>query len=199
MQEELFIKFAEFEEKVGEVARARAIYKYALDHIPRAQANDVYRRFVTFEKQHGDREGIEVSSSCESFCIAAVEIIECFTALLSEERLLGSSLCSSSNKDSLRWALSCSPLFHSASLDFTCANCLQEVIVSERRFQYEADVKANPQNYDSWFDYIRLEESTGDHEKVSSRRNRGFGSSNADLCYLSMALLVVCLWECANY
>lgn len=62
MQEELFIKFAEFEEKVGEVARARAIYKYALDHIPRAQANDVYRRFVTFEKQHGDREGIEVRS-----------------------------------------------------------------------------------------------------------------------------------------
>ena len=65
VQEELFIKFAEFEEKVGEVARARAIYKYALDHIPRAQADDVYRRFVTFEKQHGDREGIEVSSSSQ--------------------------------------------------------------------------------------------------------------------------------------
>lgn len=59
-QEELFIKFAEFEEKVGEAERARAIYKYALDHIPRAQADDVYRRFVTFEKQHGNREGIEV-------------------------------------------------------------------------------------------------------------------------------------------
>ncbi len=78
MQEELFIKFAEFEEKVGEVARARAIFKYALDHIPRAQANDVYRRFVTFEKQHGDREGIEVSQQpnldpcsrrCEDMCI----------------------------------------------------------------------------------------------------------------------------------
>lgn len=60
MQEELFIKFAEFEEKVGEMERARAIYKYALDHIPRAQADNVYRRFVSFEKQHGDREGIEV-------------------------------------------------------------------------------------------------------------------------------------------
>lgn len=70
MQEELFIKFAEFEEKVGEVARARAIYKYALDHIPRAQANDVYRRFVTFEKQHGDREGIEVS-----YCFLLIMLI----------------------------------------------------------------------------------------------------------------------------
>lgn len=38
--------------------------------------------------------------------------------------------------------------------------------MSERRFQYEAEVKANPQNYDSWFDYIRLEESAGDFDKV---------------------------------
>ena len=63
LQEELFIKFAEFEEKVGEPERARAIYKYARDHLPRSQATNVYRRFVTFEKQHGDREGIEVLPS----------------------------------------------------------------------------------------------------------------------------------------
>ena len=45
--------------------RARAIFKYALDHIPRNQAQDVYRRFVTFEKQHGDRTGIEVAPGPE--------------------------------------------------------------------------------------------------------------------------------------
>ena len=43
---------------------------------------------------------------------------------------------------------------------------LQEVIVSERRFQYEAAVNANPQHFDNWFDYVRLEESAGDHDKV---------------------------------
>ena len=58
-QEDFFLKFAEFEEKVKEVERARAIYKYALDHIPKAQAENLYARFVAFEKQHGDREGIE--------------------------------------------------------------------------------------------------------------------------------------------
>lgn len=47
------------------------------------------------------------------------------------------------------------------------SSLLQEVIVSERRFQYEAEVKANPQTYDFWFDYIRLEESVGDHDKVT--------------------------------
>ena len=71
LQEELFIKFAEFEEKCKEPERARAIYKYALDHIPKGQAQDVYKEFVAFEKQHGDREGIEVNQSCllqHTFC-----------------------------------------------------------------------------------------------------------------------------------
>eukprot|EP00884_Botryococcus_braunii_P014025 jgi/Botrbrau1/22623/Bobra.176_1s0051.1 len=98
--EELYLKFAEFEELCKEADRARAIYRYALDHIPRAQASAVYERFVQFEKRHGDRTGIE------------------------------------------------------------------DVIDSERRFQYEADVKANPMNYDNWFEYIRLEESAGDPEKI---------------------------------
>ena len=33
--------------------------RYALDHIPKNQAASLYARFVTFEKQHGDRAGIE--------------------------------------------------------------------------------------------------------------------------------------------
>ncbi len=60
LQEELYIKFAEFEERCKETERARAIFRYALDHIPRAQASEVYQAFVQFEKQNGDREGIEV-------------------------------------------------------------------------------------------------------------------------------------------
>lgn len=98
--EEFFLKFAEFEEKVKETERARAIYKYALDHIPKGQADNLYARFVAFEKQHGDREGIE------------------------------------------------------------------EVVVSKRRFQYEQEVQQNPLNYDTWFDYVKLEESTGDTERT---------------------------------
>eukprot|EP00897_Mesotaenium_endlicherianum_P005435 jgi/Mesen1/491/ME001024S10726 len=57
--EELFVAFAEFEERVKELERARCIYKYALDHVGKGQAEGLYRRFVAFEKQYGDREGIE--------------------------------------------------------------------------------------------------------------------------------------------
>ena len=34
------------------------------------------------------------------------------------------------------------------------------------RFQYEEEVQRNPLNYDNWFDYVKLEESTGDVERV---------------------------------
>ncbi|GAA0173494.1 RNA splicing factor [Lithospermum erythrorhizon] len=57
--EVLFVAFAEFEEKCKEVERARCIYKFALDRIPKVRAEDLYRKFVAFEKQYGDKEGIE--------------------------------------------------------------------------------------------------------------------------------------------
>jgi len=34
---------------------------------------------------------------------------------------------------------------------------IEEVIVGKRRFQYEEELKKNPNNYDIWFDFIRLE------------------------------------------
>nr|XP_029121335.1 LOW QUALITY PROTEIN: crooked neck-like protein 1 [Elaeis guineensis] len=98
--EQLFVAFAEFEERCKEVERARCIYKFALDHIPKGRAEDLYKKFVAFEKQYGDREGIE------------------------------------------------------------------DAIVGKRRFQYEEEVRKNPLNYDTWFDYIRLEESVGNKEMI---------------------------------
>ncbi|EER93674.1 hypothetical protein BDA96_01G144500 [Sorghum bicolor] len=98
--EVLFVAFAEFEERCREVERARAMYKYALDRVPKGRAEELYRKFLAFEKQFGDREGIE------------------------------------------------------------------DAIVGKRRFQYEDEVRKNPLNYDSWFDYIRLEESVGNKDRI---------------------------------
>nr|XP_043626995.1 crooked neck-like protein 1 [Erigeron canadensis] len=98
--ETLFAAFAEFEEKCKETERARYIYKFALDRIPKGRAEDLYRKFVAFEKQYGDKEGIE------------------------------------------------------------------DAIVGKRRFQYEEEVRKNPLVYDSWFDYVRLEESVGNKQRI---------------------------------
>eukprot|EP01111_Echinosteliopsis_oligospora_P009984 TRINITY_DN3023_c0_g1_i2.p1 TRINITY_DN3023_c0_g1~~TRINITY_DN3023_c0_g1_i2.p1 ORF type:complete len:681 (-),score=170.49 TRINITY_DN3023_c0_g1_i2:88-2130(-) len=57
--EDLFISFAKFEERAKEFDRARVIYKYALDHIPKQNAQELYKTFTSFEKQFGDRNAIE--------------------------------------------------------------------------------------------------------------------------------------------
>ncbi|KAL9831977.1 putative tetratricopeptide-like helical domain superfamily [Arabidopsis thaliana] len=98
--EMIFVAFAEFEKLCKEVERARFLYKYALDHIPKGRAEDLYKKFVAFEKQYGNKEGID------------------------------------------------------------------DAIVGRRKLQYEGEVRKNPLNYDSWFDYISLEETLGDKDRI---------------------------------
>lgn len=100
MDENLYRAFARFEEGAREYDRARTIYKYALEHIPKQNAQELFKAYTHFEKKYGDRAGIE------------------------------------------------------------------DVIISKRKFQYEEEVKANPMNYDAWFDYIRLVEAEGSQESV---------------------------------
>jgi crooked neck len=59
MDEKLFMAYAKFEARLKELERARAIYKFALDRMPRSKSVNLHKAFTTFEKQYGDRDGIE--------------------------------------------------------------------------------------------------------------------------------------------
>ena len=39
--------------------RVRAIYKYALEKLPKEKSQDIYKLFTIHEKKYGDRTGIE--------------------------------------------------------------------------------------------------------------------------------------------
>ena len=39
--------------------RARAIYKYALDHLAKEKCDEIYKNYTIHEKKYGDRAGIE--------------------------------------------------------------------------------------------------------------------------------------------
>jgi len=39
--------------------RARAIYKYALEHLPKERCEEIYKNYTIHEKKYGDRAGIE--------------------------------------------------------------------------------------------------------------------------------------------
>ncbi|KAE8747014.1 hypothetical protein FOCC_FOCC006269 [Frankliniella occidentalis] len=53
---------------------------------------------------------------------------------------------------------------------------IEDVIVSKRKFQYEEEVKANPNNYDAWFDYLRLVESEGNPEQIRETYERAIAN-----------------------
>ncbi|RKP24063.1 hypothetical protein SYNPS1DRAFT_17693, partial [Syncephalis pseudoplumigaleata] len=100
MDQKLVIAFAKFETKQREYERARAIYKYALERMPKAKSEALYKQYTQFEKRFGDQHEIE------------------------------------------------------------------SVVTAKRRVQYEEQIKENPRNYDTWFDYARLEEEAGDPERA---------------------------------
>lgn len=55
----LYNAFAKLEIRQKEYERARVIYKYALDRLPRSKSQGLYTAYSLFEKQFGDRQGIE--------------------------------------------------------------------------------------------------------------------------------------------
>ncbi len=81
-----------------------------MDHIPKKEAQELYKMWISFEKKHGDKGGIE------------------------------------------------------------------QVILGKRRFQYEEEIKQNPLNFDTWFDYARLEESYGENQKVEEVYERAIAN-----------------------
>lgn len=100
VDERLFIAYARFESKLREFDRARAIFKFGLDNLPRSKSMLLHKEYTTFEKQFGDKEGVE------------------------------------------------------------------DMVLSKRRRHYEEEIKQNPKNYDIWFDYARLEETSGDVDRI---------------------------------
>ena len=59
MDENLFIAFAQFEESQKEHERARGIYKYALEKMPKDKTAELYKNYTIHEKKFGEKVGIE--------------------------------------------------------------------------------------------------------------------------------------------
>lgn len=91
----VYTAFAKMETRAREYDRARVIYKYALERLPRTKSVGIYSSYTRFEKQFGTRQGVE------------------------------------------------------------------DTVLGKRRIQYEEELASSEgakSNYDTWFDYTRLEE-----------------------------------------
>lgn len=59
-REDYFLSFALFETKQKEIERARALYKLGLENIPKERAGKLYEAYISFEKQVGSKENIDL-------------------------------------------------------------------------------------------------------------------------------------------
>eukprot|EP01130_Rhizamoeba_saxonica_P018126 TRINITY_DN8988_c0_g1_i1.p1 TRINITY_DN8988_c0_g1~~TRINITY_DN8988_c0_g1_i1.p1 ORF type:complete len:669 (-),score=159.62 TRINITY_DN8988_c0_g1_i1:9-1982(-) len=133
----VWLRWAKFEESQGEIGNARKVFEDTLDIL---ESEDVHTRlYIDFAKfEEGQKEFDRV-------------------------------------REIYRYALDKTPPKKAKSLinnfirfekQHGNKDTILEIIVAKRRFQYEEDVELDPTNYDVWFDYIRLEESVGDIERI---------------------------------
>ncbi|CAO3653549.1 unnamed protein product [Cunninghamella echinulata] len=59
LDQKVLVAFAKFEIKMKEYERARVIFKYGLDRLPKTKSESLYNQYTNFEKQYGDTDGIE--------------------------------------------------------------------------------------------------------------------------------------------
>ena len=132
-----WVRWAKFEMSLSEVARAREVYEHAAESMAyEVDADQLYAKFAEFEIMAGEHE---------------------------RARGIYKYALDNLPKDKARGVYQSFMLFEKQHGD---REAIEDVVLGKRRVQYEADVRANPTNYDVWFDYARLEESNGDVEKT---------------------------------
>lgn len=132
-----WIRFARFEESQGNVANARIVYERAVEFYGEDNMDEnLFIAFARFEETQREFDRVRVLYKYALEKIPKQYAQELFKNYTTFEKRFGDR------------------------------SGIEDVIVSKRRFQYEEEVKLNPNNYDAWFDYIRLVESDGDMDTI---------------------------------
>lgn len=176
------MKFADFEEKVKEVERARAIYRYALDHIPKAQVPPAGLLATVLP---GACQGVSVLCLLR---VGARNHVMPSALNLTYARLAsagnggvreGGGIRETARRPHRHRGHHCRRAAFPVRRGGVATSSLGFLGVARQTCWSHPNwglcrqgccsllqVAANPQNYDTWFDYARLEENAGDPDKV---------------------------------
>ncbi|XP_067361097.1 crooked neck-like protein 1 [Channa argus] len=132
-----WIKYASFEEEHGYITRSREVYERAAEFfVTQHMDENLFVAFAKFEETQKEIERIRVIYKYALDRIPKHQARELFKNYTMFEKKFGDQ------------------------------RGIEDVIIRKQRFQYEEEVKANPHNYDAWFDYLRLVESEADSDTV---------------------------------
>lgn len=132
-----WIKFAKFEEQNGFISNAREVYEKAIEFFGDEYMDEkLFMAFAKFEENHHEYERVRVIYKYALEHLSSEHTQELFKQYSLFEKKHGDRAG------------------------------IEDVIISKRKYHYEEEVKAHPENYDAWFDYIRLLEAEDDIESI---------------------------------
>nr|CAB3233887.1 crooked neck-like protein 1 [Phallusia mammillata] len=132
-----WVKYARFEERFGYIIKGRQVFERAVEFYGEDHMEpNLFVNFARFEERQKEYERARVIYKYAIDRIDKQLAGDLFKAYTIFEKKFGNR------------------------------SGIENVIVSKRKFQYEEEVKANPHNYDAWFDYLRLSEDEGDVEST---------------------------------
>jgi crooked neck len=145
-----FAKWAEFEAK--DIDLARTIYESALVELEPEESRQakVFGRFAAFEERHGEYERARV-------------IYKHATKLLH----LGQQEIQPAGEEEevSKWEREKRNELYKAYIAFEKKRGdkagIEDIVITGQRAEYEKRVNADPQDYDAWFEYAKMEEENG--------------------------------------
>lgn len=160
--------YVRLELAAGEVARARGVYDRYVATLPSPKAFIAYARFEMVEA--GDvgaaravYEAGHAALGDDARLLLAFAQFEARAGEPERARAIYRHALDHVAKSEVGPVFDAYSAFERAAGD---RSGVDAVVSAERRFEYEARVKADPTDYDAWFAYARLEEAGGDAAKV---------------------------------
>ena len=167
-EEQAWLSYIKMELRYNEIDRARQIYeRFVLVH-PEVKN---WIRYAKFEEAHGYISNArDVYSRCAEFYGDEEMDEKLFIAFAKFEegqkeyeraRAIYKYALDHLPKDQAKELFKC---YTRHEKKYGDRAGIEDVVLNKRKFQYEEELKANPTNYDIWFDYIRMVEENGIEE-----------------------------------
>lgn len=131
-----FQRLCKFEEKHNNIARARSGYEKGIELLGGELDEKFYIKFAQFEQRQKEMERAQAIYKLGLDVLPKGASDELYRSYVSFEKQHGDR------------------------------DAIEEVVLNKRRYIYEDAIKKNARNYDTWFDYVRLEESCGDVARI---------------------------------
>lgn len=134
--QQAFLRLSKFEEKHGNISRARSGFEEGVKLLSSELDEKFYIKFAQFEQRQKEMERAQAIFKLALDILPKGASDDLYRSYVSFEKQFGDR------------------------------DAIEEVVLNKRRFVYEEAIKTNSRSYDTWFDYIRLEENSGDVPRI---------------------------------